>query len=624
MSLMQISEPNSNTEPHKRNIAIGIDLGTTNSLVATIKSGMPVVLEDKANNALIPSVVNYTKNETIVGVAAAANKTNDPANTVFSIKRLLGKNSSDIAASVAHQYPYKIITQNNTIAIATSQGDKNPVQISADILHYLKQIAVMRTGEEITGAVITVPAYFNDSQRQATKQAALLAGINVLRLLNEPTAAAIAYGLDSKNEGTFLIYDLGGGTLDVSVLNLNNGVFEVLAVNGDTHLGGDDFDYVIYQYLRTQIAPTEDFTQQSQAQLMQVAKLFKEQLSFVSEIKHQFIIANTSYTLSLNYAKFCQLTEELLTKALVPVKKALRDAKLKVSDIDEVVMVGGASRMKHIREALDKLFAKPVLISLDPDKAVAIGAAIQADILVGNSKEDLLLLDVTPLSLGIETMGGLTEKLIPRNSTIPITKSQEFTTYQDGQTAMSIHVVQGERELVNDCRSLAKFSLKGIPPMKAGVARIKITFQIDADGILAVTAQEQITGCNSSIEVKPSFGLASEQISQMLQESIYYAQDDMSKRMLQELIVEANGIIAATQKALQQHKELINLSEHQAISAGIINLQQALQTNLAGQEQGAKIKQLIQELNNKSQILATKIMDNAIKAGLSGKNIYQE
>ncbi|MEN9391127.1 MAG: Fe-S protein assembly chaperone HscA [Pseudomonadota bacterium] len=621
---MQISEPNSNTEPHKRNIAIGIDLGTTNSLVATIKSGMPVVLEDKANNALIPSVVNYTKNETIVGVAAAANKTNDPANTVFSIKRLLGKNSSDIAASVAHQYPYKIITQNNTIAIATSQGDKNPVQISADILHYLKQIAVMRTGEEITGAVITVPAYFNDSQRQATKQAALLAGINVLRLLNEPTAAAIAYGLDSKNEGTFLIYDLGGGTLDVSVLNLNNGVFEVLAVNGDTHLGGDDFDYVIYQYLRTQIAPTEDFTQQSQAQLMQVAKLFKEQLSFVSEIKHQFIIANTSYTLSLNYAKFCQLTEELLTKALVPVKKALRDAKLKVSDIDEVVMVGGASRMKHIREALDKLFAKPVLISLDPDKAVAIGAAIQADILVGNSKEDLLLLDVTPLSLGIETMGGLTEKLIPRNSTIPITKSQEFTTYQDGQTAMSIHVVQGERELVNDCRSLAKFSLKGIPPMKAGVARIKITFQIDADGILAVTAQEQITGCNSSIEVKPSFGLASEQISQMLQESIYYAQDDMSKRMLQELIVEANGIIAATQKALQQHKELINLSEHQAISAGIINLQQALQTNLAGQEQGAKIKQLIQELNNKSQILATKIMDNAIKAGLSGKNIYQE
>jgi molecular chaperone HscA len=624
MSLMQISEPNSSIEPHKKNIAIGIDLGTTNSLVATIKSGMAVVLEDQDNNDLIPSVVNYSVKETIIGARAVAKKITDPANTIFSIKRLLGKNSSDISSNVAGQYPYKIITQNNSVAITTQQGDKNPVQVSADILHYLKQIANMRCGDEIMGAVITVPAYFNDSQRQATKQAALLAGINVLRLLNEPTAAAIAYGLDSKNEGTFLIFDLGGGTLDISILNLNQGVFEVLAVNGDTHLGGDDFDYVIYEYLRTQIAESNNLDQQSQVQLMQMAKTFKEQLSTIDQVHHEIVIHNTLYALTLDYSKFCQLTQELLNKALVPIKKALRDAKLTLNDIDEVVMVGGASRMKNIRDALNTLFYKPVLISLDPDKAVAIGAAIQADILAGNSKEDLLLLDVTPLSLGIETMGGLTEKIIPRNSTIPITKSQEFTTYQDGQTAMSIHVVQGERELVSDCRSLAKFSLKGIPPMKAGVARIKITFQIDADGILSVTAQEQITLNHSSIEVKPSFGLSEEQISNMLQQSIHYAKDDISKRMVQELIVEANGIITATQKAMQEYPQLITTAEQKAISACIINLQQAIQNNTDIKAQGQNLKKLIEELNNKSQVLATKIMDQAIKIGLSGKNIYKE
>ncbi len=627
MSLLQISEPGQVSVPHNRNIAIGIDLGTTNSLVASVKSGEAVVLKDNSNHQLIPSVAHYARDKTTIGNEALDFRASDPQNTVVSVKRLMGRRLSDLDLD----YPYHFANSNDGILeITTPQGNKNPVQISGDILRYLKDIASANLGDTPAGAVITVPAYFDDSQRQATKQAAELAGLKVLRLLNEPTAAAIAYGLDNEADGIFMVYDLGGGTLDVSILHLNKGIFEVLAVNGDTHLGGDDFDQLVFSFILKQIG-VQPSSHQEKAQVLIAARAAKEALSDQETVEVSVTLGGAQYDTSISQAEFHTMSEPLLNKSLAPIKMTLRDAKLTISDINQIILVGGSTRMPNIRQALSKFFNKPVLTNIDPDKVVAIGAAIQADALIGNRRDDWLLLDVTPLSLGIETMGGLAEKIIPRNSTIPVTRAQEFTTYKDGQTAMSIHVVQGERELVQDCRSSAKFSLKGIPPMNAGAARIQVVFQIDADGLLSVSATEQTTGTTSSIEVKPSFGLNPEQIASMLAASITNAKDDIELRLLNEAKIEANSLIEAIEHALISDKELLTANEEQQIlllirqlknlSEGIVAKPMTIQQQ--GISQTAQLKQLTTKLNEITQNFANRRMDKAIKAGLSGKTLEE-
>lgn len=621
MALLQISEPGLSTEPHKRNIAIGIDLGTTNSLVASVKSGEAVVLSDHGGNKLIPSIVHYTANQTQIGNSALSYRISDPQNTIVSVKRFMGKSQTDL--DLKSNYPYSFATASNIVEIITPQGKKNPIQISGDILRYLKDLARDNLGEEAIGAVITVPAYFDDSQRQATKQAAQLAGLNVLRLLNEPTAAAIAYGLDTKNEGKFLVYDLGGGTLDVSILSLTKGVFEVLAVSGDTNLGGDDFDHLIYEYFVQHTGLTE-LDHRDNANILVAAKKAKEQLSSKSSTDIVINLKGKIHSLNLSQADFFSLSQTLLDKAITPVKKALRDAKLKTHDIDEVIMVGGSTRMLNVRSAISQFFAKPVLIEIDPDQVVAIGAAIQANVLAGNrSDDDWLLLDVTPLSLGIETMGGLVEKIIPRNSTIPVTKAQDFTTYKDGQTGMSLHIVQGEREQVEDCRSLAKFSLKGIPPMTASAPRIRIVFQIDADGLLSVSATEQTTGVHSSIEVKPSFGLSGEQITSMLEDSITHAVDDVLHRQLAEATIEANGLIDTIQAALKLDAELLNTAELEQITQQIAQLNSIISQPLEVRSKTQELKVQITALNVLTQDFAAQRMNKALKSGLTGHSIEQ-
>lgn len=620
MALLQIAEPDMSGVPHQRNVAIGIDLGTTNSLVASIKSGEATVLASHDGDKLIPSVVNYGESEIKVGVAANKLRVSDTANTIVSVKRFMGKGMSDLDSAI--RYPYKFVMQNSSIQINTRQGVKDAVQISADILTYLKNVAVESLGEEPTGVVITVPAYFDDAQRQATKQAGELAGLNVLRLLNEPTAAAIAYGLDSKNEGTFLVYDLGGGTFDVSVLKLSKGVFEVLSVSGDTHLGGDDFDHRLYCYILEKSGLSQ-LTDSDSAELLIKSRIVKEQLSVSEKASFSVVLSNKKIVnFSITRHEFEELMLKLVQKTLLPVKKALRDAKLDKEQIDEIIMVGGSTRMLLVRQVIKEFFGKDSLTSINPDEVVAIGASIQADILVGNKKDDWLLLDVTPLSLGVETMGGLVEKIIPRNSTLPIARAQDFTTYKDGQTAMTIHVLQGERELVKDCRSLAKFTLRGIPPMVASQARVRITYQIDADGLLSVSARELTTGISSAIEVKPSFGLEDSEISRMLQESVNNAKDDVKVRLYQEALVDANALLESVERALLEDYDLLSEEEAQVINNACMRLKVAINKPVTNYDEAkANITKLSSELNLTSDDFANKRMDNAIRKALAGKSV---
>jgi len=612
--------------PHQHKLAVGIDLGTTNSLVATVRSGMSTVLQDDHGHALLPSVVRYAPNDAVVvGHDAQAQQSSDPTNTIISVKRFMGRGINDIADR-AH-IPYKFVSGSEAQAtkmlqIETRAGLKSPVEISAEILKTLKIRAEKSLGGELVGAVITVPAYFDDAQRQATKDSARLAGINVLRLLNEPTAAAVAYGLDNAAEGTFVIYDLGGGTFDVSILRLSKGVFEVLATNGDSALGGDDFDHRIYCWVldkiresNSQLAP---LTEGDTRLLLTKARQAKEWLTENFEAQIVCKLSNGILVdVTLGADQFVQLTEHLVTKTLSPTRKAMRDASLAIEDISGVVLVGGATRMPHIRHAVEEYFNQTPLTNLDPDKVVALGAAIQANILAGNKNDDdLLLLDVTPLSLGLETMGGLVEKVIHRNSTLPIARAQEFTTYKDGQTAMSIHVVQGERELVSDCRSLARFELRGIPPMAAGAARIRVTFTVDADGLLSVSAREQSTGIEAHIEVKPSYGLSEDEITNMLKASFSSAEEDKKARMLAEARVSAGAIISSVTAALDIDGSLISDVERKSIQAEVERLQA-----LANADDATAIHKAVDALNHATEGFAAARMNASVSQALSGKAI---